>query len=84
MLCDIVQPGEILGVISKEVSDETGIPKGLKLYATGTDKGSETIGTGCISNDMASISYGTASTIEVSNPKYIEPGIIPSLLPSTN
>lgn len=73
MLCEIKQPGEILGVISHEISLETGIPEGLKLYAGGTDKGSETIGTGCITNDMASISYGTASTIEVSNPKYIEP-----------
>jgi len=73
MLCKIVQPGEVLGTISAQVSEETGIPAGLKLYATGTDKGSETIGTGCVTKDMASISYGTASTIEVSNPKYTEP-----------
>lgn len=73
MLCEIVQPGEILGVISEDVSKETGIPVGLKLYATGTDKGSETIGTGCVTSNMASISYGTASSIEISNEKYIEP-----------
>lgn len=73
MLCDIKMPGEVLGVISKEISDITGIPEGLKLYASGTDKGSETIGTGCITNDMASISYGTASSIEVTHKKYIEP-----------
>lgn len=73
MLCAVVQPGEILGEISPSVAKETGIPSGLKIYATGTDKGSETIGTGCLTNDMASISYGTASSIEVSNPKYYEP-----------
>lgn len=73
MLCPIKQPGEVLGIISEEVSEETGIPAGLKLYATGTDKGSETIGTGCTSAKMASISYGTASSIEVTNKKYHEP-----------
>lgn len=73
MLCKIKQPGEILGEISKEISEITGIPSGIKLYASGTDKGSETIGTGCIANDIASISYGTASSIEVTNAHYIEP-----------
>lgn len=73
MLCDTVQPGEILGTISEKVSQETGIPSGLILYASGTDKGSETIGTGCVTSRMASISYGTASSIEISNTKYIEP-----------
>lgn len=73
MLCEVKLPGEVLGVISKEISEITGIPEGLKIYASGTDKGSETIGTGCINNDMASISYGTASSIEVSNKRYVEP-----------
>lgn len=73
MLCEIKQTGDVLGIISEQVSQETGIPAGLKLYATGTDKGAETIGTGCVESDMASISYGTASSIEVSNKKYIEP-----------
>ncbi|MDY0118097.1 MAG: FGGY-family carbohydrate kinase [Bacilli bacterium] len=72
-LCKLVKQGEVIGVISKKISDETGIPEGLELIATGTDKGCETIGTGCVRNDMASISYGTASCVEVSNPRYIEP-----------
>lgn len=73
LLPELVPIGSLIGKISPEVSKDTGIPAGLEFYATGTDKGAETIGTGCTMKDMASISYGTASTIEVNNPKYIEP-----------
>lgn len=73
LLCDLVQPGEQLGSITETCSLQTGLPQGLPMYAAGTDKGCETIGTGCLTNDMASISYGTASSIEVSSRKYIEP-----------
>lgn len=69
----LVEPGTCIGEITAKSAEETGLPIGLKIYANGTDKGSETIGTGCLDKEIASISYGTASTIEVSNPKYIEP-----------
>ncbi len=73
LLPKIVKAGTLLGTVTEECNSETGIPLGLKIYACGSDKGAETIGTGCIYKDMASISYGTASSIEVSNKKYIEP-----------
>ena len=73
MLPDIKQPGEVLGVISDEVADECGLPHGIKMLATGSDKACETVGLGALSRDIAAISYGTASTIEVSNRKYHEP-----------
>lgn len=73
LLPEIIKQGEQIGTISHECFLESGIPEGLPIYAGGSDKASETIGTGCINNDMASISYGTASSIEVTNPKYIEP-----------
>ena len=43
------------------------------MYATGSDKACETVGLGALSKDIGAISYGTASTIEVSNQKYHEP-----------
>ncbi len=73
MLPLLKQPGEILGVITDEVADECGLPHGIKLVATGSDKACETIGLGALSRDVGAISYGTASTIEVSNKKYHEP-----------
>ena len=73
MLPGVVQAGEVIGTLKDEVAEQVGLPKGLKLIATGSDKGCETIGLGCLTPDVGAISYGTACTIEVSNPKYHEP-----------
>ena len=73
MLAEIRQPGELLGFISDEVAEECGLPIGIRVIATGSDKACETVGLGALSRDVAAISYGTASTIEVSNQKYHEP-----------
>ena len=73
MLPDLKQPGEQLGVIKDEVAEQCGLPKGIKVFATGSDKACETIGLGALSRDVGAISYGTASSIEVSNMKYHEP-----------
>ena len=73
MLPKVVQAGDVIGTIKDEVAELVGLPKGLKLTATGSDKGCETIGLGCLTPDVGAISYGTACTIEVSNPKYHEP-----------
>ena len=73
MLCELKQPGEVLGLIKDEIAEELGLPKGIKVYATGSDKACETIGLGALSRSIGAISYGTASSIEVSNRKYYEP-----------
>ena len=73
MLPELKQPGEILGTISDEVAKQCGLPLGIKLISTGSDKACETVGLGALSRDVGAISYGTASTIEVSNQKYYEP-----------
>ncbi len=72
-LPELKKPGEILGIIKDDVAEETGLPKGIKLYAAGSDKACETVGLGALSRDIGAVSYGTASTIEVSNRKYHEP-----------
>lgn len=73
MLCTIKQPGEILGTIKDDVAELCGLPKGIILYATGSDKACETIGLGALDKHTAAISYGTACSIEISNQKYHEP-----------
>ncbi len=73
MLFELKQPGEVIGVISEDICKITGLPVGIKLYATGSDKACETLGLGALSNEIGAVSYGTASTIEVSNKKYHEP-----------
>ena len=73
MLAELHQPGEVLGTIKEDVAKELGLPLGIKLFATGSDKACETVGLGALSNEVAAISYGTASSISVSNQKYHEP-----------
>ena len=73
MLFPLKKPGEIIGEISREICKLTGLPEGIKLYASGSDKACETIGLGALDKSIGAISYGTASTIEVSNKKYHEP-----------
>ena len=73
MLPVLRQPGEQLGIIRDDVANECGLPKGIKVIATGSDKACETVGLGALSKDIGAISYGTASTIEVSNRRYHEP-----------
>ena len=73
MLFPLKQPGEVIGTISDEFAKEVGLPTGIKMLASGSDKACETIGLGALSNEIGAISFGTASTIEVSNKKYHEP-----------
>ena len=73
MLPRLVKPGDVIGYLNDDVAEMCGLPKGIKLIASGSDKGCETIGLGCLSPYMGAISYGTACTIEVSNKKYHEP-----------
>ncbi len=68
--CPLVQPGGVIGLINKKASEITGIPEGLKLFSVGSDKSCESLGGGVLRDTIASISYGTASTIEVTTKKY--------------
>lgn len=72
-LPDLVSPGDILGRITEKASKEFGIKAGLPLIATGSDKGCETLGCGVVSEDMASLSFGSAATVQISTKKYVEP-----------
>ncbi|MCL2879685.1 MAG: FGGY-family carbohydrate kinase, partial [Treponema sp.] len=51
----------------------TGIPEGLPLIATGSDKGCETLGLSCSTPDKAAIGLGTTATIQFTTDKYMEP-----------
>lgn len=72
-LPELVKPGEIIGFINEEFSKRTGIPVGLPLYASGSDKSCETLGDGVIDKTTGSISLGTACSIDVVDDKYKEP-----------
>lgn len=73
MMPELVPPGGVIGRISKETSKLTGLPEGLELISGGSDKSCESLGVGALDPETASISYGTACTVDVSNKKYHEP-----------
>lgn len=73
LLPPLMPAGTKIGEITQEASQLSGLPKGLPFFVGGADKNCESLGVGCINNNIASISYGTASSIEVINKKYIEP-----------
>ena len=62
-----------LGRINEEASSLTGIPVGVPLFAGGSDKSCETLGSGVTDDRLASISLGTACTIETVTKKYKGP-----------
>lgn len=72
-LYDFIEPGEIVGKITAKCSEESGIPEGLPLIATGSDKGCETIGLSVTKLGSAAVSFGTSATMQISSEKYIEP-----------
>jgi len=72
-LCDLVQGGQVCGMLTDEAAKETGLPLGMVLFAGGSDKSCETLGAGVIDTSLAAISLGTACTIETTTAKYVEP-----------
>lgn len=73
-LVDLVEPGDVLGSVTKKASEESGIPEGLIIIATGSDKGCESLGCGVLSEDVAGISLGTAASIQFAlKGRYAEP-----------
>ncbi|MHC9511830.1 FGGY-family carbohydrate kinase [Kangiella sp. M94] len=73
MLPELVKPGELIGQISQTASESTGLPQGLPVIASGADKATEVLGSGCIEDHQACLSYGTTATINVTSHRYIEP-----------
>lgn len=61
-----------MGYVSREAMAQTGLPEGLPVIASAADKACEVLGSGCISPEVACLSYGTTATIETTNPRYIE------------
>ncbi len=79
MLPRLVPPGQVLGKITPPASQATGIPEGLPLVAAAADKACEVLGCGCLTPDMACLSFGTTATINANNQRYVE--AIPLLPP---
>jgi sugar (pentulose or hexulose) kinase len=72
-LPELVPPGQILGEVTPQAAEATGLPKGLPLIAAGADKACEVIGAGCLLPHIGCLSYGTTATINTTHQRYVEP-----------
>ena len=81
-LYELVKPGDIIGEITKEAAEVTGIPRGLPYVVSGADKACETLA--LVGNDehSAALSFGTTATIEVFSERYYS--ILPPIPPYTS
>ena len=59
MLFDLVMPGDVLGYVTEEAAQATGLPVGTPVVATSNDKAVEGLGTGCMGESTVCISLGT-------------------------
>ena len=59
MLLELQMPGEVIGAVTHEASDSTGIPVGIPVVATANDKAVEMLGAGSLGETTALISLGT-------------------------
>lgn len=71
-LPNLVKPSQILGHITRNASEKTGIPEGLPVIAAASDKACEVLGSGVFEPDVACLSYGTTATVQTTHSKYIE------------
>ena len=85
MLPELVDAGHKIGVITEAASRDTGIPLGLPVIASGSDKACEVLGSGCLDPEVGSMSYGSLATFNVFSDRYLEvikghpayPGLVP-------
>lgn len=75
-------PGSVLGEITKETAQQTGIPRKLPVIAAASDKACEVLGSGCFEPSTASLSYGTTATVNTNNTRYVEPSAFVPPYPS--
>ena len=75
----LVPPGQVLGEVSQQAAQESGLPAGLPLVAAAADKACEVIGSGSLEPSVGCLSYGTTATINATHQRYVE--AIPLLPP---
>ena len=71
LLMETCMPGDILGTVTKAAAEATGIPEGLPVVATASDKAVEALGAGLLqSGNTGLVSLGTFISSMVCGTKY--------------
>ena len=69
----IIEPCTVIGAVTARAAAECGIAEGTPVVASGADKACETFGVGATDGSVASVSYGTAASVQITTDKYVEP-----------
>jgi len=75
----LVAPASSLGTLTAAAAETLGLPRGLSVIAAAADKACEVLGCGALEPDTAHLSFGTAATINTTQPSYLE---VQRLLPA--
>ena len=70
-LAHFINPGEIVGTITKKAAKETGLPFGCPVTAGGGDKQCEILGSGTLKRGQAYITMGTMTGLNIVDDQYI-------------
>ncbi len=71
-LPELVAPGAPLGQLTADAAALVGLPAGTPVLAAAADKACEVLGSGALSPEIGSISYGTTATINTTQRRYVE------------
>ncbi len=72
-LPELVPVGGLIGAVSAQAAQATGLPEGLPVIAAAADKACEILGSGALDPEVAALSYGTTATVNLTLPRYVEP-----------
>ncbi|HQD14760.1 MAG TPA: FGGY-family carbohydrate kinase, partial [Ottowia sp.] len=72
MLPELLPAGAMLGTVTAEAAQASGIPAGLPVIAGAADKACEVLGAGCLTPEIGCLSYGTAATFNTCTARYRE------------
>lgn len=70
-LFELVQPGELIGKLTKESAGLMHLPEGLPVITGGSDKACETLGIGCIDDTSVSVSLASMVTVQTTTDAYM-------------
>lgn len=61
----LYKPGEVMGRLNAQASQETGLPQGIPVVACAGDKQTELLGAGCIHDGQSYITFGTLASLDI-------------------
>lgn len=62
-LCDIAEPGSVVGTVTLKAAERTGLPEGIPVISVGGDQQSAALGLGVLKEGTMEVSVGTGGYI---------------------